>query len=106
MSFRFSAANLWGERPLPHCGQHVFFILDGCRDLSEGKSRGMFVEMLKSDYREVRATLEAYLAQALIAGAEAATACGLGMSSSAPWNLTLRVTDALGTRDYRIDRWE
>lgn len=96
--------NLWGDNPQPRHGAHTFFLLAGCKDEGEGKGRGLFTETLRSDLREIRSTLEAYMAQATIAGKDEASACGLGMSSGTPWNLTLRVTSEAGTAEYLIDR--
>lgn len=98
--------NMWGDKPTPHHGQHAFFVLDGCRDKTAGLGRGFFTEMLNSELRPARATLEAYAAAATIAGAEEADACGLGMSNQAPWDLVLRVHTAAITQLYKIDRWD
>jgi hypothetical protein len=82
----------------------VFFLLEGCKDAGHGVGRGFYSEMLKSDLKPVRATLEAYTASAAIVGAEEADACGLGFSDQAPWNLTLRVMTPTGQRTVLIDR--
>jgi hypothetical protein len=88
-------------------GRHVFFLLEGCRDTQEGVGRGFFPEMLQSELRQVRSTLEAYAASATIGGVDTADACGLGMSDQAPWDLTLRVQLKSGVRgNYKIDRWD
>ena len=96
--------NLWGDNPLERVGDHTFFLLDGCKDESEGKGRGFFNEFLKSDLKEVRKTLEAYTAQTPIQGSEDASACGLGFSKESDWNLVLRVTDSGLSRLIKIDR--
>ena len=98
--------NLWGERPLQQHGQHIFFLLDGCRDTTQGVARGFFTETLRSEFHPIRATLEAYSAAATVAGAEEANACGIGMSNGTPWNLTVRVTTAQSVATYLIDRWD
>jgi len=98
--------NLWGEAKVAHAGHHVFFLLDGCKDLSEGKGRGFFNEMLKPDLREIRKTLEAYTANTSIEGADSASACGVGYSKDSEWNLTLKVTATNSTRLIKIDRWD
>lgn len=98
--------NLWGKNPIDHAGSHVFFILDGCKDLSEGKGRGFFNEMLKSDLREVRKTLEAYTANTAIEGVDQANACGLGYSKDTQWNLLVRVVSNNSTQLIKIDRWD
>jgi hypothetical protein len=98
--------NLWGDKPLAHHGRHLFFVLDGCRDLGEGRGRGFFTEMLKSELHQARSTIEAYNAGAVIADGDKADVCGLGMSDKAPWDLVLRVKTAAGTHAVKIDRWD
>lgn len=101
-----TSPNRWGEHPVSHAGNHVFFLLEGCRDRSEGKGRGFFNEMLKPELREIRKTLEAYMANAPIEDAETATACGVGYSSDSEWNLTVRVDMGGHSRTILIDRWD
>jgi len=98
-----TSPNLWGKPPLEQHGKHAFFLLDGCWDTQQGVGRGFFVETLKSDLRPVRSVLEAYNASAEIAGAESATACGIGISKEGTGNLTVRVN---GQAIYTIDRWD
>jgi hypothetical protein len=98
--------NLWGDNPIVQSGQHMFFLLDGCKDKSEGKGRGFFNEMLKSELREIRKTLEAYTANTPIEGSDNASACGLGYSKDSEWNLVLRVKSDTGSRFVKIDRWD
>jgi hypothetical protein len=45
-------------------------------------------------------------AAAVIAGAEDAGACGIGMSDQAPWGLVMRVRTAGSVSTYLIDRWD
>ncbi|XZN14453.1 hypothetical protein ACSW9O_15410 (plasmid) [Clostridium perfringens] len=97
--------NLWGDNNLEQFGNHTFFILDGCKDTSEGKGRGFFNEMLISDLRPIRKTLEAFTSMTPIEGLEDVTACGLGFSNNGNWNLILRVrTKDGGTKLIKIDR--
>jgi hypothetical protein len=99
--------NLWyDEEKFKHCGQHVFFLLEGCKDTSKEMGRGFFVEQVRSDLRPVRKVLEAHLAQAGIEGAEEADACGVGISSQDTGNVTLRVTTPAGQMLYTLDRWD
>ena len=98
--------NLWGDKPQPQHGVHVFFLLDGCRDADSGVGRGFFTETLRAELRPVRTTLEAYTASTPIAGTEEATACGIGMAQGAPWDLVLRATTAAGVNTYKLDRWD
>lgn len=98
--------NLWGDRPVTHSGTHTFFILEGAKDDSEGKGRGFFNEILKSDLRPMRKTLELYTGSTPIEGVDEATACGVGYSKDSEWNLTLKVTSGNSSRLVKIDRWD
>lgn len=98
--------NLWSEQPVVGAGTHVFFLLDGVQDLSEGKGRGFFNETLKSDLRQIRKTLELYTANTPIEDADEATACGVGYSKDNEWNLTVKVTTGNSSRIIKIDRWD
>lgn len=98
--------NQWGEVKVTHTGHHIFFLLDECKDLSEGKGRGFFVETLKPDLREIRKTLEAFTANTSIEGIEQASACGIGYSKDSEWNLVLKVTSNNSERLIKIDRWD
>lgn len=101
-----TSPNLWGEEPISHSGSHIFFLLDGVKDTSEGKGRGFFNETLKADLRQIRKTLEAYTASTPIEGTEHATACGVGYLKDHEWNLTVKVTTNNATRVIKIDRWD
>lgn len=101
-----SSPNLWGEKPVYHSGNHTFFILEGCKDLSEGTGKGFFNEMLKSELKEIRKSLEAYTSVTPIEDAENASACGVGYNKDTEWNLTLRVTSNGSSRLIKIDRWD
>ncbi|MGG0794784.1 hypothetical protein ABE137_12360 [Brevibacillus laterosporus] len=101
-----NSPNLWGEEKSTHVGHHIFFLLEGAKDKSEGKGRGFFVETLKPELREIRKTLEAYTANTPIEGVEQATACGVGYSRDSEWNLVVKVTANNSTRIIKIDRWD
>lgn len=101
-----SSPNLWGENPVTHAGNHTFFLLKDVKDESEGKGRGFFNEHLKSEFREIRRVLEAFATSAVIDGADEASACGLGFSKDAEWNVTLKVTTGNTTQLVKIDRWD
>ena len=101
-----TSPNLWGNNNATHAGNHIFFLLEDCKDLSEGKGRGFFNEMLKPELRQIRKTLEAYTATTPIDEVENATACGLGYNSDNEWNLTLKVKTKDSTRLIKIDRFD
>jgi len=101
-----TSPNMWGENPMKHIGQHVFFLLDGVKDVSEGKGRGFYNEILKGELHSIRKVLELFTANTPIVGAEEATACGVGFSKDKEWNLTLRVKADGATQLIKIDRWD
>ena len=94
--------NVWGKE----ADDHTFFILDGCKDTSEGKGRGFFNEILKPELREIRKTLELYSANTPIEEVEFSDACGVGFTKDSEWNLTLKVTSGGNTRLVKIDRFD
>jgi len=99
-----ASPNTWGKDDAQ--GQHIFFLLDGCHDTTEGRGRGFFTEMLKPELREARKTLEAYCAGATILGAENATACGLGYNQESDWDLVMHVRTGRSKQLIKIDRWD
>ena len=40
---------MWGENPYKKSGEHTFFLLKGCKDMTGGVGRGFFTEMLKGE---------------------------------------------------------
>lgn len=101
-----TSPNLWGNNNVEHAGTHIFFLLDECKDLEEGKGRGFFNEMLKPELREIRKTLELYTANTPIEDVDIASACGVGYTKDNEWNLIVRVTSGNSTRLVKIDRWD
>lgn len=98
--------NMWDEKSGSTNGDHTFFILDGCKDVSEGAGRGFFNEILKPELREIRKTLEVYSANTPIECADEADACGIGFNKDTEWDLVLKVTNASGMRLIKIDRFD
>lgn len=101
-----NSPNLWGDQKTAHIGHHIFFLLEGAKDTSEGKGRGFFTETLKPELREIRKTLEAYTANTPIEGVDDATACGVGYTKDSEWNLVVKVKTGDSTRLIKIDRWD
>lgn len=98
--------NMWNEKTGNTNGDHTFFILDGCKDMSEGAGRGFFNEILKPELREIRKALEAYSGNTPIEGMEEADACGIGFFKDSEWNVVLKVTTDSGVRLIKIDRFD
>lgn len=94
----------------PGCDHHkhgIIFVLDGARDSNyERSSNALFPEILKSELREVRSTIEAYSKSAHLQGYDKASACGMGFGQGSSWNIKLKVTGDLGVMNYKIDRYD
>jgi len=95
----------WGTQPLDHFGRGIFILIRDCRDMKLGKAGlGIFPETLKSEFHEIRKTMEAFSRKGELEGAEEASACGLGYSNNEKWNVTLQVTSSGIVTRYLIDR--
>ena len=98
--------NMWGENPYKRSGEHTFFLLKDCKDMTGGIGRGFFTEMLKGDLQENRKTLEAYTASTPIEGEDEASACGVGYSKDKEWNLIIKVTNGNTVKMIKVDRFD
>jgi len=85
---------------------HLFFLLQNCRDTQDNVGRGFFSEHLRSELHPVRAVLEAQARSAPVADADQASACGIGMRVANAWDLTVRVNVGGAYKPVRIDRFE
>lgn len=99
---------LWGgSRRFAHHGEKVTFVLKGAWDREYVSGCGFFPEFLRSEYHEIRATMEAYAEGAVIAGKDEAEVCGIGLQKGVPLNFLFRVTARGGVRGtYKLDRWD
>lgn len=92
-----------------HQGKGALFVIRGCV-APEGGGSGLFPEFLRSEYRAVRATMEAFSKAATLSGRDAAGACGLAMRPGSNAELKLRVHppegEPGGALTYIIDRWD
>lgn len=93
---------------LAHQGDGAYLILRGARDLnSERAGLGLFPEILKTEYRSIRAAMEAFSRSREIDGKDTASACGIALQkSNQMWNQTVRVTVKGARVLYRLDRWD
>ncbi|MGH1263470.1 hypothetical protein ACQVWE_14295 [Bacillus cereus] len=90
-----------------HQGKAVFLILDGAKDNRfNSAGNALFPEILKSELREIRSTLEAYSKGAAIEEYDEASACGVRLQYGGTWNAMVRVTTKTGTAVYKLDRWD
>ncbi len=99
---------MWSAtRTFSHQGEAVAFLLEKARDTEYSKGAGFFPSLLKSEFHEIRATIEAYAKDAVISGKDEAEACGICLTKGGTWNLTFRVTSKDGLRTaYKLDRWD
>jgi hypothetical protein len=102
--------SMWGdEEKFAHQGKGVVFILDKAWDTKYESGAGFFPETLKSEYHEIRATMEAYMRRDVVEGHREATACGIALFSSAAntnWNQTFRVAEKGVQKLFKLDRWD
>lgn len=90
-----------------HQGKSVNLILEGAKDLRyEHSGSALFPEILKSELREVRSTIEAYSRSAKLEGFNESSACGVRLQEGNTWDAVLRVTTELGVTKYKLDRWD
>lgn len=93
------------EDAFPQHGKKVFFLLDGAKDLQHG-GIGFFPEMLRSEYHEIRKTVEAHMHSTSITDNGKPTACGIGLQAGVNWKYTFRVTANGAKLTYILDRWD
>lgn len=96
--------SMWQEG-YDYRGRSVFLILEGAKD-TRNSGIALFPEILKSDLREARSTIEAYSRSAKLEGYEEASACGLRLQAGGTWNARIRVTTSDGVFNYVLDRWD
>lgn len=104
--------SMWAEgRKGKDHGNGVFFLLDGARDVRNGKTAkhrggGYFPEILRGEFHEVRKTMEAHANRSEVVGADEGTGFGIAFSEGRGEGLTVTVQAAGTTATYRIDRWD
>lgn len=101
--------SLWNDpEKFAHKGEKAFLLLQNAQDKQYQKGAGFFPESLKSEYHSIRSTMEAYAQNAVLAGKDEATACGIGLQKGGSWDLILlRVTTVDNLRvNYQLDRWD
>jgi hypothetical protein len=101
---------MWGARghAFAHHGKGVIFLLKNAHDTKMTGS-AIFPETLRSELREVRATIERHSAVFPAIGAADGDANGLmlGTGNKSNWNARVRVTNTDGyVTVYNLDRWD
>lgn len=100
--------SMWSAtRSFSHQSQSVAFVLENARDTEYTSGASFFPSLLKSEFHEIRATMEAYAKDAVVEGKGEPAACGICLSMGGTWNFTFRVTAKDGSRSlYKLDRWD
>lgn len=89
-----------------HHGAGAVFILEGCRDLRALGGLALFPEILRSEYREIRSSIEAFSRAGRLAEPERASACGVDIRQGGTYRARVRVTRDGRQLEYAIDRWD
>lgn len=99
--------SMWND-PSKRAYDAFFFLLEGARPPAKNDGGGMFTVLLKSDFHEIRSTLEAYFNGAEIEGAAEGDAVGIriGAESGSDVKLRVHVETPVGEMRYLIDRWD
>jgi hypothetical protein len=102
---------MWNGGVYPHQGDGVLFLLKDAIDKGYREGAGLFPELLKGEYHAVRATMEAFARQAVIADRDTAECCGVGIRKGDRGfgfglGVTLRVTSNGVRSTYKLDRWD
>lgn len=99
--------NMWQDG-FDHHGISVIFLIQNAKEIQKqsGNGNALFPEILKSELREVRSTIEAYSNSAEIFGFEEASACGIRLQCGIPWNAKVKVVSDMGEAEYILDRWD
>jgi hypothetical protein len=98
-----SPAHWHAPERFKHHGRMGMFALTGARDMEYQQGAGLFPEFLRSEYHEVRSTLEAHVRVTVVAGRDEGDANGLAFQQGGP-PLTVRVTGHGVRTTYSIDR--
>ena len=89
----------------PNQDESVFFLLKGAKDIRT-PTLCLFPEILKSEFHPIRSVIEAYSNSNKVEGALEASALGIRLGKSRPWDVILRVHTEKGIQQIKLDRWD
>jgi hypothetical protein len=99
----------WGdesEERFQHQGDGIILLVEGARETRQAGA-GIFPQCLRSDLREVRATIEAYSRDAKMQRLSDGSAIGIDLrQGGSGYPVTVRVTADGRAQTYMIDRWD
>lgn len=89
----------WNGASSPQHKEGVLLALKGCRDQHRIAGGGFLPEFLRSEFREIRSSLDAYAKSSTVEGKEAAECCGLALMKAVETATGTQVKQfAAGTR--------
>jgi len=96
--------SMWnsGDGGIPGQSKNVFFLVADCKDRKD-VPLCLFPEILRSDLRAIRATVERFSNLGRVSGAESASAAGLALGNP---GVLVHVTTDLGTTQCLIKGWD
>jgi hypothetical protein len=95
--------SMWGAKPTNHTQGAILSLAGAVSSLKSGNA--LFPECMKAELREIRSTIEAYSASAVLGGVEEGTANGLMIGEKTNNEIRIRVTSKNVITSYTIDRW-
>lgn len=90
----------------PHYGQGAVLLLEGAADTRLSGHLALFPELMRSELREIRSTLEAFSRAGTMGEAGAPAAAGIGIAPQSQASPMIRVKTAAAVTTYKIDRWD
>lgn len=96
---------LWSGYEWDNRADGVILILSGAQDRQQG-GLGLFPSILKKEFHEIRAVMEAYSTQNQLEGRDEASACGILIGENFSNSYRVKVFAFGGTSEYIIDRWD
>lgn len=95
-----------GAQKFAHHGDGLIFILKDARE-TRVAGAALFPSCLRSELREVRATIEAYSSKATMSGLTDGSAVGIDLrAGGSELSVMVRVTSEGRRQAYKIDRWD
>lgn len=99
--------SMWVNNPYPTYVGAIFFLVHARDKRYRTAGIGLFPELIRTDLRPVRATIESFSRNNVLGGYNTASACGVMLQGSDTRSIQVVVTYRQGSPvRYTIDRWE
>lgn len=98
----------WGQGThARHFSEGCIFLLRHARDLNSGQGIALLPEMLRAEYREIRAVIEAHSRTQTLSIPDDPPVCGVGFQKGGMWDIDVAVITSGNVKTiYTIDRWD